>query len=848
MLPRQPGSILALDRLFGADGWSPQADLAIEISEARQRPVGGASAAATVTLQNNELAVECAFGDKELVKLVPGYRWSAPQRRWFLPASPMALDALREYFGEHLAVEEAAATYVELKRRDEQAALQRAQRTVKPAIEAPVTLPEPAGPPLQGGIDGAEDEGIPPTILERLDRLSAAIEELVALLKGSVGIPGAHVELEIPPTEESTNPRSDWRELLGRLEAEPAETRDQANRLAQTGSPESEAPFRAIAGMAMVRLGQHEDALAALRRALERPSVLEEDLAVEATRAYSAAVLALLSAECRPSQPLLQPADFRERLLDELVNDNGFDDGGIGSQEARGRLEYLVNDPVLRRIAPELSDYCRIAHLLGVARGGQWMAANRVTDVLQEKTIGDEGFSMALILLANAVYDQKSVNDWDKAWPREDVQETLPDLGWLVAAAEQRLKAQSVDPAMSEPAALACLACIAGGPAEWASIPQRKTLVQLVPLRHGDRRHYAEFLAAFEPARNGQKSILNLFPGWTKILSQTRLSRSAPYIMDVAANDNGGSKSLTWALAEDVYLPALRLWGISDAQAEIIDLLDLLEGGQRPDNYLNEVGRHVEGEASWTSRVNREQRKTLYRRALEASLRQGHHHDAEEAFDRLVRELQAEGTAARRELVDLAARLSTGMRHMRAPALELLLSLQLEAGEPFEDTAGSLLKFALAESDTRSDEARHELMGLRELYPQLASYLDGQPAAAAIAGATSTANVQGGGKKVLFVGGHEWLRRQVRPILQEQWKLDITWIDGERGPQGPALAETADLVIINLACMGHAASERIMKAAKDAGRPFVAHHSRGVGAVLSIVRECLTDLRTVNGR
>src|SRR5690606_28004615 len=122
----------------------------------------------------------------------------------------------------------------------------------------------------------------------------------------------------------------------------------------------------------------------------------------------------------------------------------------------------------------------------GVARGGQWMAATRIIDVLREDTLGDEGFAFALIMLANALYDGKCVNDWNSAWPREDVADSLEDLAWLVAGAETRL--QKLESALAEPAALCCLACIAGGPVEWASNNQRKTLVQLISLRNTARR------------------------------------------------------------------------------------------------------------------------------------------------------------------------------------------------------------------------------------------------------------------------------------------------------------------------------------------------------------------------
>lgn len=137
-LPRQPGVILALDELFGPDGWEHPADLAIEVAETRGRELGEAQQIATVGLSGNELAVECAFADKELVKLVPGYRWSAPQRRWFLPASPMALQVLERRFGNRLEVAPGVREYLELRAREEEAALARSMTpTEPPAAETP---------------------------------------------------------------------------------------------------------------------------------------------------------------------------------------------------------------------------------------------------------------------------------------------------------------------------------------------------------------------------------------------------------------------------------------------------------------------------------------------------------------------------------------------------------------------------------------------------------------------------------------------------------------------------------------------------------------------------------------
>ena len=68
-----------------------------EVSETRSRQVPAAQQEARVSLVGNELSVECAFGDKELVKLsrLPVVGAAAAL---VLPASPMALDLLREHF------------------------------------------------------------------------------------------------------------------------------------------------------------------------------------------------------------------------------------------------------------------------------------------------------------------------------------------------------------------------------------------------------------------------------------------------------------------------------------------------------------------------------------------------------------------------------------------------------------------------------------------------------------------------------------------------------------------------------------------------------------------------------
>lgn len=839
--PRQAGTILALDELFGPEGWTAHADLSQEVTETRNQQHEGPKGEATVELQGKELAVTCQYSDKELVKLVPGYRWSAPQRRWHLPAQPMALDILERHFGAALQVAEGVREYLDLRAIDERDAIDRASRQPQTTPATIATRPQTidAMPLLEAAEEVAAraTDAPAPTgdsaLLERLDRLATAVEELVGVLRGTV-VPaaqvGAAVAVEAEPEQSSpAETGDDWRELIARLDANPSEVRDQSLRLAQTAPEEQEGSYRAVAGIAMTRLGHHADALAPLRRALDGPFALEEDLTREATAAYIGSVLAVLREECGPLGPLTSEQDFRDRLFDELVNDNGFDGQQIGSAEARARLDYLVNDPVLRRIDPVLSDYVRMAHLLGVARGGQWMAATRITDILREQNLGDEAFALALILLANALNGQASVNDWDKAWPVQDVAETLDDLSWLVSEAERRLKSAFIEPAMAEAAALSSLSCIAGGPEEWASFGQRRALVKLISPLHPPRREYAEFLAAFQPAAAGKKAILDPFPGWIRILAKTRLARSASYLMDVAANDSGGSNSLTWAMAEHVYLEAMALWGIEDAQAEMIDLLDLLEGGRRPDNYLNAAAALVEdSETHWYGRVSRDQRRILYRRALDASLKERHNRDALEAFDRLIRELMDEGQPAHEEVISLCVRLSTAMRAVQGPALEVLLGIQLDRGLPFEETAEQFIKL-----EKEYENAEVAIAGMFHLYPEFREWWnERQPLEVELTRTTDGPPSQ----KLLIVGGHKWLEHRVKPVLVNEWNMRVSWFDATEAKRGiePILkARSADMVVVNAACIGHSASGRVQDAAKSAGVPVVVHHERAAGSMLS---------------
>src|SRR6185295_7056905 len=119
------------------------------------------------------------------------------------------------------------------------------------------------------------------------------------------------------------------------------------------------------------------------------------------------------------------------------------------------------------------------------------------------------------------------------------------------AAAAHRLV--GVDARLATYAALSSLACIATGPAEWATVAQRHSLVQLVPPKATVRR-YAEFLASFRLATESPKAVLTQFQGYLQILAQYPLAITTPHLEDVFMHDSGGPASISRALADSVVL------------------------------------------------------------------------------------------------------------------------------------------------------------------------------------------------------------------------------------------------------------------------------------------------------
>jgi hypothetical protein len=838
-LPRQPGVILALDEMFGQDGWEHPSDLAIEVAETRGRELAPAEQPAAVELSGNELAVECAFADKELVKLVPGYRWSAPQRRWYLPASPMALRILELRFGEHLVVEEGVRTFLELRLKEEDAALARAAEgpSAPEAAQSVSTVTAPDAPVVRDGEADALVESVETAqLVARLDRLATAVEELVGILRSGqpiAGLPARGVLPELSPeAPDSVESRDSWHDLLLQAGQDPRAAQAVINARLQTAPPGEGHNLQAVAGIAAAMAGDFEGALRLLRRSLEDGTGLgDEELNSQALETYGRAALGLVSEACAPAGELRKSLDLLELLRADIHQAGlGFDPGALASKEALARLEYLVNDPVLRRADPLLSDCCRVAHLLAVSRGNSWMAAERVSDLLRDREIGADGFALGVGILADALLEAESMEEWRYRWPSPDPVESMKDLRWLVEACLARLP--GAQPESAALAALACLACIASGPAEWATNEERRALLRHVRMGSPERR-YAEFLAAFSPAAAGHGPITRHFPGYTAFLSEVRLDTSAPHLLDVFMMQSGNAGGLTHLLAEEVIPRALRQ-GLGNPGV-LVELLDLVAESPKGDSLLNAIGEEVEDELFvGASGISHEQRLTLYRRALLEAQRRGHDTDGEEAFDRLVRELLTHDRIE--DLRTACHDLGGTFKAIRHATLEVALELALEAGEPFEEMADSLIALSTRPD---ADVLRRELEGLALAYPAMLEHMR-ERGLAEPAPEPGPDEDRLAGKRVVVVGGHQWLKKNALPILADRWKLDVAWLDpheAKNSAQAVGLAGgTSDLIVVNTACIGHAGAARVTAEARGSGKKYVFQGSRGVGALVSCVR------------
>jgi len=853
LFPRQAGVVLALDRVFGVDGWTHAPELAADVEEARARRPAAAQGPARAELDGSQLAVQCIVADKELVKLVPGYHWSPAQKRWYVPALPLALEILQERFGRRLAIGAGVLEYFDRRRDEDLRPPPAVARTMPQHPDAAATVPtsRPGFIAPSSLLPAVRREGRDlAAIADALDAMAATIarlEQKVDRLVPLVQAPPAAAQIiaaEVLPDPAVHEVTEEWHALLALSATDPAGALDQANRLLQTISTIDAGPIRAVAGIAAQRAGQPDQAFEHLSRVLVAPAELQDGtLSALAESAYVAVALDLINADCGPLQPIATIADFARLINQALVSDAGFAHESLGSGPARSTLDLLVNNQGLRRVAPALSDYCRVAHLLATAPAGSRLAGERVAGVLRERSLSPEATALALVLFANLCMRQRCVGDWAGGWPAAEEESPLSDGGWLVRHALEVLP--GLDHELAAQGALAVLGCIAGGPAEQASLAQRRALVQLIPPLWPWRQH-AEFLAVFRLVAKGEPlPLARQFSGYLKRIGSTQLAISAPHLTEVYLQGSGVRESGLKPIADGPYLESLARWGVKDPQAEVLDLLPLLEEGSRPDNALNALGRMIEDRAfPGAERMSSAQRKQVYGAALAAAKKMGHDDDAREAFDRLVRELRREGATA--ELRSLCSPFErVGPKALRVPALIVLLDTLLEAREPFEDALDALIRVNGLRPGDDGDDPVAELGGLTELYPELDAPLQRHIAATGAPATVEVTHPDLAGKRVVFIGGHQWLKKRAMPVLQDRWKIEVEWLEpteAKNGPQALGLAGgSADLVVINTRCIGHAASGRAKDEAVAAGTRWLPQNSHGVGSLLTFVRKELAE-------
>ena len=217
-------------------------------------------------------------------------------------------------------------------------------------------------------------------ITRLVDRMPAALSQAPN--------PGEAVPVELP--EEPASPGGNtpaWRELLALVDSDPAEAFTRVNPQLQLAGEDALPALRALAGISASLVGEHASALTYLRKAEEHSAVpLDAELQRRARPAYRDSVFALITEGCEPQRPIASIGGLEELVLAELVHDSGFNDAKLAGRGALELLSFLMDDAHLRSFDAVLSDHCRVLHLLSVARGGNWMAAERVIEMLATAT------------------------------------------------------------------------------------------------------------------------------------------------------------------------------------------------------------------------------------------------------------------------------------------------------------------------------------------------------------------------------------------------------------------------------------------------------------------------------
>lgn len=889
-LPFQPGTYRLLDAWFGEGGWRPTSELDDEVRESRAYVPGEPQGKATLEMDQDSLAVQCKFEDKELAKLVPGYRWVPLERRWKLPARPATLDILRKAFRELLQpadserlaewernerdrLEEELERARELDRRRtpvegvpggyERTPAEPAGEAARPA-EAPArsdatrdegrggsgAAPAPESAPPAAGTPGgsATGEGVVAVpaqlfeaLLERMGHMVEALERVARALEaggaaGAVSSAGISREAEAEaagsaPSPGAEEPGFDWRSELEDVRNDPSDARRQAlEARLQADDEVARAAAMVLLGALHSANGRYVECLRWLRRAFAAGSGLGADLEAEAGRLFHrAATLALNRALGAPGE---EASDAFEALAREVLEEGQLGQGA-GLAATREVVMDLAGDSQLARRDQHLHALARLAQFVLATRGDGRIDEHQLGEFVRDAAVRPPVRSVALILLANVLYDSSDMAGWQLSWPRETA--IAGDFSWVAETALELLKGIGQEhPRLVPKLAVSALAIVAAGPRDWASRDARRQLVRQVDAVSPERG-YAEFLAAYRLAADGEgKGLARDFKGYFEQLKKTPLDDSWPHLSEVLGNDNN---FVTNEVIDEVLPAALLERGIRDLQV-LLEAARFATGTQHGDNTLNWLADGIEdGTIAGTEALDREQRLELFRLALETGRKKGHDRDADVAFQRLIREYLRQGKGG--EIPSLCEQCIDSFAHLRQRAMLAALEWALEQGEPFEE----LLERAISNMrpDSRLvDDFRYIATAfpqVREAGGERLEKLIGVPVEA---GARDDALR---GKSILVVGGHPALQAKAVPRLEELG-LKVDWLDAEEAKQGDRAPDrakgTIDLVVVNTSYISHAASGRVMEAAKSAGNRYVARSFTGPQMLVSVVRQALS--------
>ncbi|WP_322819388.1 hypothetical protein [Tepidiforma sp.] len=851
-LPRQMATYLLLRDLFGEEGWRPPASLAAEVRAAlemeRPEPVGEAE----LTDLGDEFAVRSGFADRELVKLVPGYRWVAQEKRWRLPRVPETVRILERGFGERLRVVEEERVRRWLAEAEERirAELARAQdvdaapeRVVADGLgggERERAEGERRGMGRADGAGGgvhAEEVGLA-GLFERLERLTVALERLVAVLENGRPADGGVEGLRagLPPAAEggdgvgATETGMDWREEMERIRATP----DVAVRQMLEGKLSSveggdAAAIRFLLGFWYLANEGWLDAVRSFRRGFALGVVLEEDLEAEAKRGYQRAAERYLFG---PMGGEAEDLSTATKLLARQLSHEGTPISTEALEELRTAADDLAADPELARRAPELHALARLVQFLATARRGARVDEQRLGEFIQDRNVPARIRALGMMLLANVLTQADDVSGWQMRWPR-DVS-LAGDFSWVAEVALEVLSKGADELGIGPFVALAALAIVAGGPREWATLDQRKQLLRFVEAAN-PLRGYAEFLAAFRLAASGNgKGLEREFKGYFEFLKQVPLDDSWPHLSEALSIDSG---VITNRIVDEVLPAALEARGLREVET-LMEAAEFAVTTQRGDNTLNRIADGVEdGSILGAEALDGEQRLRLFRWALDAARKKTHDQDADRAFVRLVRELLRQGRDA--EIPNLCEECQDAFPALKERAMLAALEWALESGEEFGKWLDRLPN-AFRPQSPRLDDLRALMAAFPELEEaggeKLKRLVGWRPPDAGEARDLA-------GRTVLVVGGHPSLMTKAMPQLGELG-LQPEWLDADSAKQGGRAVGRAqgsvDLVVVNVAYIGHAASERVVEAAKSAGNRYLARAFTGPRMLVSTVRQALS--------